>query len=97
MEEHSGRTRGCDQKLKCGNSIPVLGKYFSKSGEMMEQVTQVGCGICIPGDTQSSSGHSCDLTGTTLSRGLDEMTSRDCFAFNNALFCDSTIPYMSTH
>lgn len=53
--------------------------FFQESGEMMEQVTQVGCGICIPGDTQSLSGHSCDLIGTTPSRMLDEMTSRDHF------------------
>lgn len=28
LEEYSGRTRGCDQKLEHGNSIPILGKYF---------------------------------------------------------------------
>lgn len=53
--------------------------FFQESGKMMEQVTQVGCGICIPGDTQSLIGHSCDLLGTTLSRELDEMTSKDHF------------------
>lgn len=79
LKELSGRIRGCE--LKCGNSIPVLGKHFFPREWWNDGtgVTQVGCGICIPGDTQSLSGHSCDLIGTTLSRELDEITSRDHF------------------
>lgn len=52
---------------------PSTGKilFFQESGKMMEQLTQVGCGICIPGDIQSSSGDICqqpDLIGPTLSK-----------------------------